>query len=553
MKKIILFSLIFNTFLYINAQNPVFDSLANEMTRISGYSKQYSLEKLDTLYMIARNSPDSCVLIARCIYEEAVFKQRHGFIDTLLSDKIKNRLTKTEIPLLEYALLQSALGIHLITDGEYAEAFEIMLKALELFKKMNNNSFIERTYVNLGIICYCIRLNNLAEYYYLEAIAINNQESVSYIPKSNLFLTIEDRKAAVDSIRTLIDILEKENNVEQLPMIYLNMGSRLLSDNPEEAMVYFSKLISLDFDNTKYKSLLDSNLGIYYLNKKDYLQAINYFRKACFLMENNKEFKNLVNIYQLMSMAFEGKNQTDSALFYAKKQIELSKVISSNIIAIETYQKYITTLVESQKNELIIAEQENKLKKRQFTITLIVSISVILLILMFLIIVYQQKSRKEAENKTLYIEREAEKKLLNAKKREITSYSLLVSNKNQVLKQIGDYINKLLDTKENINQTLNEIIKLIKINLNIDEEWKNFKRHFESVNPEFFIKLKKKCPELTEENLRICAYIKMGLKSKDISQLLNITPKSVNTNRSRLRKKLDVPDDVELDDFLRNI
>ena len=267
-------------------------------------------------------------------------------------------------------------------------------------------------------------------------------------------------------------------------------------------------------------------------------------------------------------MIFEQQNNLDSALYYSRKNHEIILKINSNVSAIETHQKYISTFLEASKKELIIAEQTIKLKNRQIIIIVIILVSIILLILMFLRYVHQQKLTKISENRELTakleheekvkqfenrqrkLEKEKHEELLASKTREITSYSMLVSNKNHILKQIKFLNTQILNNKENTPKTVAKIEEIIQDNLKVDDEWKNFKMHFDKVHPDFFEKLKKICNDLTEENLKMCAYIKMRMTNKQIARLLQVVPKTVITARYRLKKKINLDETVDLDDFI---
>ena len=564
-KRSFLLFLFLATVLSVYSQNPAFDSLANKLGRISRYKKTESLEMLENLYQMAYNSPDSSLLIARCLYEEAGFNQRQGIIDTLLKDRINNRLAQEPLPLYEHALLQSALGLYLIAVGEFSEAFQCFLQALEKYKQLNNDYFTIASLNNLGIICYSIGLLSLAESYQLEALMINPPDSDSYyhfVPKMNLFLVMRyaNKEAIIDSMFSLIEIAENKKYEEHLPLLYLNVGTRLLDTNPEKALACFTKMQSFDFDNEKHKSLMNANFGIYYLKTEDYPQALNYLRKSQTIMENNGDFKSLAAVYGYLSNTFEKQNVLDSALFYLKKSAGLSQTLSSHTIAIETYQKLINSYLETAKRDLTIAKQEVALKNRQFIIIVIVSASAVLLILLFLLFINQQKRRKASENRELSIqlehEQEIKKKqeeLLDVKTREITSYSLLVSNKNNLLRQIKDLTEHIFDNQENKVKNTAKIDEIIRDNLNIDDEWENFKMHFDNVHPHFFAKLKQLCDDLTEENLKMCAYIKIGMSNKQIAQLLHIKHTSVIVNHHCLKKKLQLPEKENFRHFVGRV
>jgi len=551
--------------LTIYAQNPTFDSLANEINRISFYKKTKTLELLDSLYQIATNSQDSSLLIARYIYEKSLLNARHGIIDTLLIDKIKERINGGSSSIEENAMLLDALGINLMATGNYAESFSINLQALEKHKQTENNLLVSRTLNRLGNICHTILLYNMAKSYYSEALSMLTPDCRDYyIVKANLFMRyINNETAVVDSFLCFIEVVEKKGYEELLFMLYNNVSSYFFENNElDKAFVFLSKMLNLDFENNRILIITYGNMSMYYRLKKDYNMALKYLKNAQEIMGEFNEFYRF--LYNDISLVYEEQNMYDSALFYARKHEEFNSQLRSNTIAIETHQKYITTLLETQQKDLLIANQQNKLNRSQITIIIIVSGSIILLILMLLLYVNQQKIRKSIENKALEdknelneklllseqkqrkIEREKQEEILHSNTRELTTYSVLVSNKNRLLQRIMEFIYD----KENPSKTLSKIENIVKNSLNTDDEWNNFKLHFEKVHPRFFDNLKSQCKNLTDENMKLCAYIKMKMSTKQIAQLLHVIPETVTVNKSRIKKKLQLSEKDDFDDFI---
>jgi tetratricopeptide (TPR) repeat protein len=574
--KIKLLLLLFSTvFSSAYAQNTKFDSIADELNRVSLYKKAKSLELLDSLYQMAYSSPDSSLLIARCLYEESLLNFRNGLTDTLFIKRIEMRIDRKNSSLHEQALLHLSLGIELENTGEYSDAFTIYLQTLEEYKQLQDNRFIARTLNSLGSICNTLNLFSLAEYYYSEAIKNITPESHEYIQvKSNLYRAqfhSNKSEIAIDSMLYLIEIAEKENREELLPALYLNIGSYFVRSDREKASQYFAKLQTLDFDSPRMLAALYINMGAFYGAKEDFSKALYYFRDAQKTAEENNNLGMLSAIYRNISLLFEELNRLDSALFYAKKHTQIVQTIRSHTVAIEIHQKLITSTLEVHQNELIITKQQITLKNRQVAIIVIVSGSIILLILFFLLFINQQKRRKISENRELAtkleyekkvqqyekrqrkLEKEKQEEILDAKTREITSYSLLVSNKNNILNQIKETNAQIFDNKENAAEIAKKTDEIIRNNLNIDEEWDTFKMHFDKVHQHFFEKLKQSCSNLTEENLKMCAYFKIGMTTKQIAQLLHVDPHSVIISRYRLKKKLQLSDGESLDDFVRNL
>ena len=86
-----------------------------------------------------------------------------------------------------------------------------------------------------------------------------------------------------------------------------------------------------------------------------------------------------------------------------------------------------------------------------------------------------------------------------------------------------------------------------------NKQQKIFETYFDEVHDEFFKRLKEKYPQLSPNDLRLCAYIRMNFSTKEIATLLNISYRGVEISRYRLRKKLILPRDKNLSTFLLNI
>ena len=100
------------------------------------------------------------------------------------------------------------------------------------------------------------------------------------------------------------------------------------------------------------------------------------------------------------------------------------------------------------------------------------------------------------------------------------------------------------------NRNYEKIIKLIDKSISNEDDWKIFEHNFDRANRYFFRKLKESYPQLTQSDLRLCAYLQMNLTSKEVAQLMNISVRGVESHRYRLRKRLDIPSDKNLFEFI---
>jgi DNA-binding CsgD family transcriptional regulator len=140
------------------------------------------------------------------------------------------------------------------------------------------------------------------------------------------------------------------------------------------------------------------------------------------------------------------------------------------------------------------------------------------------------------------------------KAEELSNITMNVARKNEILLDISTRIERL-NTENASPETLKELSRiqsLIKKNISHDDDWRNFLHNFDTAYDDFARRLSEKHPGLTQTELRVCCYLKMGLSSKDIAPLFNISYRSVEMTRYRIRKKLGMDRDTNLTNYLQN-
>ena len=100
---------------------------------------------------------------------------------------------------------------------------------------------------------------------------------------------------------------------------------------------------------------------------------------------------------------------------------------------------------------------------------------------------------------------------------------------------------------------VSSVIKTIDRNLNNEDDWKFFEEAFNNADKEFLQKIKNSHPNLTNNDLKLCAYLRLNLSSKDIAPLLNISLRSVEIKRYRLRKKMNLTHNEGLTDYILSL
>ncbi len=162
----------------------------------------------------------------------------------------------------------------------------------------------------------------------------------------------------------------------------------------------------------------------------------------------------------------------------------------------------------------------------------------------------KKREIKELKNQQLQYE-------LRHKSQELASSTMNLIRKNEILLEVMDHITKLTsDIKTNSDERailsrLSKMERNIRQNIENDNNWKRFEENFDLVYENYLKRLGEMYPELNVSDKKLCAYLKMDLSSKDIAPLLNMSVRSVETNRYRLRKKLNLERDVNLGEFLQ--
>lgn len=163
-----------------------------------------------------------------------------------------------------------------------------------------------------------------------------------------------------------------------------------------------------------------------------------------------------------------------------------------------------------------------------------------------------KQKTEESEHRLMLLKNEQLQRELASKSRELANAAMNIVYKNELLTNVHD---ELLELKDKDGRKLSKE-QLIKINKIIDDargderDWNLFENSFNEAHENFFKRLKADYPELVPNDLKLCAYLRMNMSSKEIASLLNITTRGVEIRRYRLRKKLSLPAGKNLTEFL---
>lgn len=140
------------------------------------------------------------------------------------------------------------------------------------------------------------------------------------------------------------------------------------------------------------------------------------------------------------------------------------------------------------------------------------------------------------------------------KNSELANSAMHLVQKREMLGKIHDDLNTLLKkmNNEQISGDFKKLLKILNEDNKMDNNWEQFAHHFDKVHSNFLVVLKNRHPDLSANELKLCAYLRMNLSSKEIAQLMNISIRGVEIGRYRLRKKLGLSKETSLFEFLLN-
>jgi DNA-binding CsgD family transcriptional regulator len=179
-----------------------------------------------------------------------------------------------------------------------------------------------------------------------------------------------------------------------------------------------------------------------------------------------------------------------------------------------------------------------------------------------LILLNKQREINQKENELKHLNEKTEQEIMQLKNeklesevdhmnRELTSSTIHLINKNELLSSVKQTLVDLMNhNKEKSREDLKRVVKEIDQNISSDEDWHKFERSFNLVHGDFIKRLLEKHPYLTPQEIKLAAYLRLNLNTKEMAQLLNISVRGVEISRYRLRKKLGIEREDNLNEFM---
>lgn len=169
------------------------------------------------------------------------------------------------------------------------------------------------------------------------------------------------------------------------------------------------------------------------------------------------------------------------------------------------------------------------------------------------IVLSLQNEKLENQQAILTLQNEKLEGEVKAKNMELMSKVMQTAHKNEILIDIKEQLENFKKANENEKiKILNRLKIKLEDEIEGEKSWEQFTQYFDQVNQNFTTKLLQKHPALTPNDLRICALARLNMSNKEMAALLNISVNGVEKSRYRLKKRLNLTPEDDLDDYMRN-
>lgn len=475
-----------------------------------------------------------------------------------------------------YGLIENYIAIQ-----QYKLAIQEYELLAEFIEPFNDSYFMASSHYLLSSIYF--DLNDYRKSIKYAHLSLNNSsseldEGTCHNLIGNAFMELQELDSALYHYNRAYNFLknseEEKTNPHHLPILLSNLAD-----------VYF------DFgDFEKSKSLVEDGLAIvwekdiYSVAALKLQEALNLYHDEAYntakdTLMSVKSYLDKLNDFDLWSFYYEVLRDVERARNNHSLAWEYNDFYESYEDSIyntnkETQLLGIKAQYDIEKKNIEIQSLKSRYKAQNRVIVMSIIASILLLGIIFLIMrqnqlqntTRQQKieyleakekqqqaeiERIEAEQKAEVSERERLKERIDFTNRALASNTSFLLKKNEQINAIKNQIERITEgTTSRTKRELQDIVHSINQSLNLDSDWETFKVHFEQVNPDFFKQLESE-HQLSVNDLRLCAYIKMKLINKEIARMMNINAQSVITARYRLKKKLGIDTDVNsyINDF----
>jgi len=515
---------------------------------------ELALDYVERALELSRNNEDQKGEVKALIIMSEIYWGMTDFKTALeLATKAKLWAEKNEM-LPELALSYRLLGINYVDLGDYKKASQNFFACLKQFEEIQDKNGMAKALSSIGYVYFDQENYDKALEYYFKSLnlakEINDKEGIAR-GLNNIAAVYGNKseyRKAQEYIEQAIDINLELGNKQWVGINYMNLGltSQELQE-PEKALEYFmhSLLLFEELENKIWQAKCNINMGAYYIFNEQYEEAAECAHLALKKAQEHEMKKVIHDAYELYRDVFLAQGDTISAYNYTLLIIQ-----ANDSLNVEKNKALLAKL--EMQYEIEKKEQEERINKQKQDFIIIITILSLASALIIIVLLWARQ-RVKAKNSDL--EKQALEEKLEHKNKEFTLHIMSLMKKNEILTDMTGRLLNIADSavKDETKSAIKKIALDLK-NSTDDEIWDEFELRFSQVHSGFYARLLKKHPKLSPSEQKLCAFLRLNMTTKDISELTGQSINTLETARYRLRKKLNlVNSQVNLITFLGQI
>lgn len=465
------------------------------------------------------------------------------------------------------AFANRVIGVSHWVRGNLDLAFRFLIEASDLYQEIGDSLGHANSMLNLGM-AYADQQNlSVASKKYQDALSIfsalkaSSRVATTYTKIADLSIQKQDYDQAYEQLQNALAIHKDNAFLYGIAEANGKLGKVALARKDYNGAISYL-LLAVEAGKKRNDQVGQADhfqaIGLAYLQKGDLNQAETYLRSSMAIADSFKLKKIQRDVYESFKELAIQRGDFEEAFGYAERYVEIKEELfneeKSNIIAnMEAKQAF-----KAKEKELEIAQKNLDLLIQENKADNLLKVSLILGLLSIVAIIWgllqrktkllekNQKDLRKAADKTHELE-----ETIISKEQELVSYTFNFVQKNELISNLKAELKALKpDLNDHNRAKIDALGKKIDAALRIDKDWSDFRKHFESVHPQFIQRLNQEYPDLTKNEFKLIALLRLNLSSKEISAILGISPDSVKTARYRLRKKLGLNNQDDLFQFL---
>jgi tetratricopeptide (TPR) repeat protein len=446
---------------------------------------------------------------------------------------------------IETGFLCYRVGLVYKNLGDYLKATEFCMEGLRIFESNGRNDGLALIYRILGSIFKYQGDIDKSLYYYFSGLELNeetgNSQGIanSYNNIGVVYFMGGEFEKALSYYQRSLEINLEINSINEAAINYGNIGSVYLEyGRRDSALHYFQKkydaAIKINSRRTRVTAM--ESFGNYYFTLGDFQEAIRYYYEALELSRVIGTLENTKSILENLSDLYMEISDFENALSAYSSYVAVKDSLMNNEVLQRISQLEMEYEFEKEMDYLKLKEERRKLHMLLF-------ISIFLISTLFLLLLFMSTrvklKRRRLDQKKLEMDKKQLLDEIYFKNRELTSKAIFVAEKNELITEMISRLNKLLYSSGEKSAAIKEIIKELKVHSNL-KVWDEFEYVFVQVHPDFFETLGSRFPDLTPNEKRLAALLRLNLSTKDISNITHQSAHSITVARTRLRKKLGI-------------